>query len=486
MSSNFQKASSQIFLTLFIGVIVISFMFSGPFLNSGTPDSIGTVGPHSIKAREFQMEVDRQSKFYANFMNGGNPLTSKQLRQFKIYDNAIRSLVMSKLRFILADEMGLVVSNAEVIDQIKEAPYFKTGDQFDVNRYKQLLAANRLTPEDFEADTRNQIKGEKINAIITSFPISQNLSNDLNKLYRDTKTVKVVTLNTAELKKTVAVSEKEAKDFLKEEVNTARIKSIFEQRKDSLGQKHQVKARHILFKTDKDAAKAFAKANEIKKIVNKKNFESLAKKHTDEQVGKTSGGNLNWVSRGQMVKPFEDKLFSMKKGEISEPIKTQFGYHIIYAEDVKEEKVAKFDDHKIKLAIESIQKDKDVKELFNKAVSDIEARLKNKKSIKSITSKYKLAVTENQSINRLEGDKGTFNLTPEQLDQLFTKDTKVLTFNEGSKATFIQVIDSKMTEDNFELTSTKNILGRKITQSLLEKLGESYEYKQNSAARLPN
>ncbi len=486
MSSNFQKASSQIFLTLFIGVIVISFMFSGPFLDSGTPDSVGSVGKHDIKFREFNMEVERQSQFYSRFMNGGKPLTSKQLRQFKIYDNAIRSLAQNKLRFIMADELGIVVSNDEIIKNIKEAPYFKTGDQFDVNRYKQLLAANSITPEDFEKDTTNQIKAQKLQSIVTSVPISTNLEKDLNKLFNERKTVKTITLNSAELKKTIPVTKKEITDFLAKEVNLARTKSLFEQRKAGLSQKPQVKARHILFKTDKDEGKAYTKASELRKRLTKANFSKLAKKHTDEEVGKKSGGNLNWVSKGQMVEPFEKKLFAMKKGEISQPVKTRFGYHIIFAEDIKEAKEAKFNDHKNEIAKETIQKDRDVKELLAKATEEVKSALESGKSIKKLTSKYRLTVSDSTDINRLEGDKSTLSLTEEQLNKIFTEDKRLHTFSEALKTSFIQVEGSKTATEKFDLTSTKNIIAQKVTQDLLKKLGETYKYRQNSAAQLPN
>ncbi len=489
MSSGFQKTSSQIFLTLFIGVIVLSFMFSGPFIDSGTPDSVGRVGDHSVKIREFNAEVERQSQLYSQFMKQGKPLTTKEMKQFKVYDNAIASLANKKLRFILADEIGIPVSKEEIIQNIKDTPYFKTGEKFDINRYKGLLAANRITPEDYEEDTLNTIKATKLQDIIQYVPVSENLSADLNKLYNMEKSVMSYVLNSGELKKTITVTDKEIKDFLAKDVNLARTKSIFEQRKANLSQKEQVKARHILFKIDDktNASKALENAKKIRKQLTKSNFSNMAKKHTDEIPGKESGGNLNWVSKGMMVKPFEQKLFSMKKGDISEPVKTQFGYHIIFAEDKKEAKTAKFDDHKNEIAKESLQNERDTKELMSGAVAEIKARLEKGRSLKPMVTKYKLAVEKEKVINRLEGDKDSLDVKPEQLNEIFTSNKKFHVFETPTKTTFTIVSNAKSTEKKeFNITSTQNIISQKVTQALIQDLGKVYLFKQNSSAVLPN
>ena len=139
MSSNFQKKSSQIFLTLFIGIIVISFMVSGPFFNTGTPDSIGSVAGHDIKVRDFNMEVQRQSDFYSKFIGGGQPLTSQQMSQYKVYDNAIRNLVFQKLRVVLAEDLGVLVSKDEVINDIKNTSYFHS---YYLHSHVEVIASN--------------------------------------------------------------------------------------------------------------------------------------------------------------------------------------------------------------------------------------------------------------------------------------------------------------------------------------------------------
>jgi parvulin-like peptidyl-prolyl isomerase len=84
----------------------------------------------------------------------------------------------------------------------------------------------------------------------------------------------------------------------------------------------QVRASHILVKEAK-------LAQELKsKIEGGESFEAMARQHSS-CPSKAKGGDLGWFSQGQMVKPFEDAAFSLSEGKISDPVQTQFGYHLI-------------------------------------------------------------------------------------------------------------------------------------------------------------
>ncbi len=89
-----------------------------------------------------------------------------------------------------------------------------------------------------------------------------------------------------------------------------------------------MRASHILVKTEGEAVDLL---NQIK---SGKNFGELAKKHSD-CPSKNRGGDLGFFKRGQMVKEFENAAFSMGKGQVSEPVRTQFGYHLIKVTDTK-------------------------------------------------------------------------------------------------------------------------------------------------------
>lgn len=118
------------------------------------------------------------------------------------------------------------------------------------------------------------------------------------------------------------------------------LKTYFDENKDSLGEAEQVKASHILVEDE-------ATAKEIKqKLADGADFAELAKEYSTDEGSKENGGELGFFPRGTMVTEFEDVAFSLPINEISEPVKSDYGYHIIKVEEKKEAKEANFDDSK--------------------------------------------------------------------------------------------------------------------------------------------
>ncbi len=118
------------------------------------------------------------------------------------------------------------------------------------------------------------------------------------------------------------------------------ISAYFEQNKDSFAQAEQVEASHILVK-DKATAEEV-----LKKLNNGGDFAKLAKEYSTDTSNAESGGSLGYFGKGQMVKEFEDVAFKLKVNEISEPVKTEYGYHIIKVTGKKEAKKANLEDNK--------------------------------------------------------------------------------------------------------------------------------------------
>ncbi|WP_262481858.1 peptidylprolyl isomerase [Bacillus sp. CH30_1T] len=130
--------------------------------------------------------------------------------------------------------------------------------------------------------------------------------------------------------------------LLKDRVSISddQIKEYFEANKESFAQQEQVEASHILVE-DEETAK------EVKNNLDDGGeFAELAKEYSTDTSNAELGGELGYFAKGEMVTEFDDEAFAMKKGEISEPVKTEFGYHIIKVTDKKDAKEAVLDDHK--------------------------------------------------------------------------------------------------------------------------------------------
>jgi len=134
----------------------------------------------------------------------------------------------------------------------------------------------------------------------------------------------------------------------KAKVTEKELKEYYEKHKSEFMQPEQVRARHILIKVPAGADKkkweeARKKALEIRgKLLKGESFSKLAQKYSDDPGSKARGGDLGYFSKGRMVPEFEKAAFSLKKGEISQPVKTTFGYHIIKVEDKKPAKQRSF------------------------------------------------------------------------------------------------------------------------------------------------
>jgi foldase protein PrsA len=127
------------------------------------------------------------------------------------------------------------------------------------------------------------------------------------------------------------------------EITDEELRTYFDENKDSFGEAEQVKASHILVDDE-------ATAKEVKqKLTDGADFAELAKEYSTDEGTKENGGELGFFARGTMVTEFEDVAFTLPVNENSDPVKTEYGYHIIKVEEKKEAKEADFDDSKAEI-----------------------------------------------------------------------------------------------------------------------------------------
>ncbi len=161
------------------------------------------------------------------------------------------------------------------------------------------------------------------------------------------------------------------------------IKAYYDSHPDEFKKPEMIRARHILVKVEpsasqKDKEKAKEKANNIlKKIKAGENFEKLAEDLSDDPGSKSKGGDLGFFSRGRMVKQFEDAAFSLKPGETSGIVETQFGYHIIKVEEKKDASTEPYDAVKDKISQKLIQERVKTKvtEFLDKVMKDAKVEI---------------------------------------------------------------------------------------------------------------
>ena len=180
MKNAFASKMSYFILTFIFLIITASFLFSGfdNFSMGGGSSNVAEVDGTPVTYKEYQMALSRQVEMF-NQMMGGSGITQKQLEEMGIKDSVVDGLIQQKLILNAGRDMGLVVSLDEVKNEIRNMPYFKTNNQFDVNLYRNALQSNGYVPAQFEELISNDLKQKKVDELLTSTIVSEQFVADV-------------------------------------------------------------------------------------------------------------------------------------------------------------------------------------------------------------------------------------------------------------------------------------------------------------------
>lgn len=175
-----------------------------------------------------------------------------------------------------------------------------------------------------------------------------------------------------------AMLQKHARDSTSDEA----LRKVYDEQVRPMGATEEVRARHILFRADPKDAKALAEAEEraraaLERIKKGEEFAALASALTEDPSGKENGGDLDYFTKDQMVPEFANIAFQMSPGQVSNPIRTQFGWHIIKLEDRRNRPVPEFD--KVRPQIETF--------VVRRAQGELISQLREKAKIERLDKK---------------------------------------------------------------------------------------------------
>jgi len=335
----------------------------------------------------------------------------------------VNQFVSERATACQGSDMGLRISEEEVANAIKSMlPNIFQGG-FNKELYAGFLAQQNLDIPTFEANVRKQMLVVKMRnlvmegVLVTADEIEGEYRRRNEKIKIDYVTFAAdkfkgqVTLSPADIqtffnanRAMFKTPEKRSFDLLvaSEEkigatidVSDAILRQVYSSAGDRFRTGERVRVRHILLKTTEKSAddikKIEAKANDLlKQIKGGADFAKLATENSDDPGSKDKGGEYGWMAKGQTVPAFEASAFSLKKDEISNPIKTEYGYHIIQVLDREDPKVQGFDDVKGELATELRRQQ--VQPRLEAAAEQARAELvKNPKNAAAIAAKYNLS-----------------------------------------------------------------------------------------------
>jgi peptidyl-prolyl cis-trans isomerase D len=356
-----------------LGAVVLAFVAT-IFLDwgwqpSGRPDGqVGSVGGESVSLQEFQMTYTNLTDFYRQLYQ--ERFTEDLARTLNLKQQALDTLVQRKLLLREAKRQGLQVSDAELIEKVQAYPVFQMNGHFDHARYLQVLRLSRLTPADFEQNQRDDLLLGKLENLIkdgvqvTEAEVKQSFIHEKEQV-----NIEYVRIDPAQYVSQVQVSDVDLSSYYQEhlerfrkpeqmrlgyvivdperlielvEVTEEQLRQYYELHKEEFHREEQVRARHILFKLPQQAGadeetRVRGEAETTRqRILAGEDFATLASQLSEDPVSAQQGGELGFFKRGEMVKPFEEMAFELKPGVVSDPVRTDYGYHLIVVEEVQE------------------------------------------------------------------------------------------------------------------------------------------------------
>jgi peptidyl-prolyl cis-trans isomerase D len=352
-----RKKRLKIILWLVIFSLALGMLlFFIPGMNMGTvatDTSAASVDGNVISLQAF---ADAYRRVVNNYSNGGRNRTDPEmLKAMGLPKQVLDSLITEKVVDVIAKRFGVDVTPDEVREAVETHPYLQDQGKFiGLERYKAILASNNISVSDFEEDLRNAQIVKKVREIITdSIGVSdQELRDDFARTNQET-VADYVLLKKDDFLKSVKPTEEDLRAYFEGHKDVYRIK---EKRRaqylvipipktlpgvtddeilaewNQTSHEETVEAAHILFKVDDPSKEAEVRAKAeavLKRVKAGENFADLAKKYSDDTGSASQGGLLPPFQRGQMVKEFEDAAFSLKPGEISGLVRSQYGFHII-------------------------------------------------------------------------------------------------------------------------------------------------------------
>jgi peptidyl-prolyl cis-trans isomerase D len=425
-----QKTGVRVLFGVFIAIIALSMLLylvpQGTNTTEGSTDVLAKIGDQAVTMGEVRQQLDE--------IRRRNPIP-KPLEGLYAR-NILNQLVFQKEIEFEAKRLGIAVSDQERADRIKQyVPAAFNGDSFvGMDAYtREVQTRFQLTVPVFEDLVKQGLVEEKFRKLITD-GISASPAEIQDEFKAQNEKVKLdyVLIKPEDLEAKITPADSEIKAYYDQNkakfqipekrvvryalldltqlrqstvVTDDDLKVAYQENIQQYQVQNRVHAEHILLmtvggKTDAEVAEIRKKAEDILAQAKKKgaNFEDLAKKYSEDPGSKAKGGDLGWLVQGQTVPEFEKAAFSLNKGEISDLIKTQYGFHIIKVLDKETAHTKTFDEVKdsIRPALLLNKVDQVASRTADQISADI--RQSNKTTLDQLAQKYHLTIAETHPV----------------------------------------------------------------------------------------
>lgn len=420
-------------LFLIIIFVFIFFGFGNPFSDAPAPNSIAVVEGEPIPLSDFQRVYENMKASYREAYK--DQFTPEMLQALNLKQQTVDQLINSTLLQQEARRLGFTVDDVELRDSIRNISVFQEANQFDQTRYQRILTAARMTPGEFEEGQRNDLLRKKLERFVSdAVSATTDEALELFRFNNERLNLAFIKIPSTDLLATVTVEKKESEDYYKthnesfrqpERIRFAYLPypaSRFEskvqvtpQDEETFYNDHtadrfttpaQVHARHILFSyPENSSAEAKAKLREtatgvLTRARAGEDFAKLATTYSQDTGTAPKGGDLGFFPRGRMVKPFEEAAFNLSAGAISDLVESQFGLHIIKAEEVQAERERPLDEVRTEIHQELVRER--ARELAHEQATQDYGKIQNGTTLAEVAQSAGLTIVESPLVSREE------------------------------------------------------------------------------------
>lgn len=376
---------------------------------------VAEVGKDTVTTRDVQLAIQNLQR--------GRSVPQNLIQHF--IPQLVEELITERAMAYQARRMGVEASDADIAHAVNEiAPQLYQGGQFaGTDVYAAFLAQQNLTIPEFEASIARRVVADRLRSMALQGVVVS--PQEVEQAYRERNEkarIEYATVSPEKIRSQVQVTPQDVKAEFDRSPASYRIaeqrslalvvidqadvearitvpeselQRVYSQEQDRFRTPDRVKVRHILLTTaDKpkeDDAKIKAKADSLlKQLRAGADFADLARKNSEDPGSRDKGGDLDWVVRGQTVPEFENAAFALKPNQISEVVKTQYGYHILQVLDREQARLRSFDEVKAELASE-LKKQRVVEEM-QRLADTTQAELNKTRNVEKVASEFKLRV----------------------------------------------------------------------------------------------
>ncbi|RLA08366.1 MAG: hypothetical protein DRQ51_02750 [Gammaproteobacteria bacterium] len=381
--------NSKVLAYTIVIVIIVPFALFGiqSYLGGGGDSYVADIDGDTISTTELDNAYNQQR--YNLISQFGGKIPSQLDNPKMLKKDALNRLIDTRLLQQYSTKNKLYYSNDNLSANILSQKQFHKNDKFDEELYDAQLRSQGYSIAEFENRLRNAMILDQMQNIITKSSFTtEHQKNRINNLLNQKRELNYYTINGEKTTTDTTVDEKQIIEYYKKnkdqfqnlpkvkvnylelkntkitkniEVDDKKLKELYDLQKQDLISLESRVAAHILIKIPKDATDKIITSktkiiNDIReRLDNNEDFKTIATKKSEDVASAKLGGDLGVIEKGMMVKPFEDALFSMQEGEVSEPIKTQFGLHLIQLSKINKPEQKSFVESKDSLKKEYIK-----------------------------------------------------------------------------------------------------------------------------------